>query len=618
MEKRVVVRGYPSNGYPNNQYPGDGYPSDGYPPRKMYFDYRGRGFIFTSIVPAIPSAGQVVTLFGENLSFNSLPEWIGGNTPRFTLINETAMSFIAPFAGTYSVGGLPITIASAGVPLYVSISPGMATAGSLVTITGTNFSPATPPVWTGGNQPVFTYVSTSTITFVAPSAGSYTVGGLAISTTAAPVIANIISISPNIPIAGETVTVTGTGFTAGTLIYENNVSVTKIFINSTTITYVASASGVVNISINPITPTFTSLSSSDVLTRSTVTLTGTNFYTGFTPNWTGGNTPVFTVLNATSISFAAPIVGSYTVAGFPLTVTAIPSYISLSASSAATGTLITLTGLDITSATPPVWTGGNQPVFNFVNSTTITFVAPAVGSYTVGGLAFSSTLLSTFTSVSPANAPDGVIVTLKGTNFTAGTVPSWTGGTAPIFRYVDPTTITFTSPSAGSYTVAGLALTTFTAFKIYQGTPNPIPSGIIASDPNVYEVGAKFTPTVNGTLVGITFFNADSIGTRTVRLWNAAPGATTPVATAVVTSPAQGWVFVPINAALVAGTSYITAIAQTQGRIDVSLPNANVSPDPRIGFSSASSSVYVLGSGLKPSTVNSVVLQGALPVITFP
>jgi Domain of unknown function (DUF4082)/IPT/TIG domain len=615
MQKKVVVSGYPAQGYPNDQYPGPGYPREGYPSQNVYFDYRGRGFVFTSYSPSNPIAGQVVSLFGEGLSLNSLPEWIGGNTPKFTLVNSTTMTFVTPLAGTYSVGGLPITIASSGTPSYASISPSSAPAGSTIILTGTNLSSATPPSWTGGNQPVFNYLSSNTITFVAPAAGSYAVAGLALNVTAAS-SANIISINPPIPLVGETVTITGTGFTAGTLIYENNISISKIFINATTITYVASASGVVNISLDPVVPTFTSLSSNSAPTRSALTLSGNNFYTGFVPAWTGGNTPVFTVLNSTTISFTAPVAGSYTVGGLPLTVNILPpSYISLSPNVSLAGTLVTLTGQDLTSATPPVWTGGNQPIFTYVNSTTITFLTPTAGSYTVGGLALSIVPPAAYSSVSPTNAPSGVIVTLTGTNFLPGMTIPWTGGNTPVFRYVNSTNITFTAPIAGNYTVGGLPLTTFTAFNVYQGNPDPVPSGLTRTDAGVYELGAKFTPTTNGTLAGISFFNSDAIGSRTVRLWNTAAGATTPIATATSTSPSQGWVFIPMSVALVAGTTYVVSTASGLGRIDLTLPNANINPDPRIGYSG---SLYQVGSGNKPAIVNPNIWQGASPVITFP
>lgn len=81
-------------------------------------------------------------------------------------------------------------------PTYTSITSGVISPGQLVTITGTNFTANTMPVWVGNNVPAFTFVNVSTITFVAPAVGNYTVAGFNLAIAGAAVIPSVIYANP--------------------------------------------------------------------------------------------------------------------------------------------------------------------------------------------------------------------------------------------------------------------------------------------------------------------------------------------------------------------------------------------------------------------------------------
>jgi lysophospholipase L1-like esterase len=64
-----------------------------------------------------------------------------------------------------------------------------------------------------------------------------------------------------------------------------------------------------------------------------------------------------------------------------------------------------------------------------------------------------------YASYTPASPQVGDTVTLTGANFTVATVPPWTGGNIPTFSVINATTIRFTAPAVGNYSVGGLPIT---------------------------------------------------------------------------------------------------------------------------------------------------------------
>jgi IPT/TIG domain/Concanavalin A-like lectin/glucanases superfamily len=349
--------------------------------------------------PVTLTNGATYSFLGSNLLFvtsvlirgvNTIFQIISNNEIR--VFASGALGATTLTASTQSATSNAYAVTLVGSPAYTSLSSSSVGLGQQVTLNGAGFYPGLVPPVTGGTVGTITFVNSFTMLFTPMTAGSFTIGGLSLTVSAA--------------------------------------------------------------------ATYTGVSPGSVNGGGTFTLTGTGFYQGLTPPFSGSSAPVFTFVSPTVMTFALSVSGSYTVAGFPVTVVSdLVSYSSVSPSTATPGTLVTLTGVNLSSTTPPIWTGGSQPTFNYVNSTTITFIAPSNGNYTVGGLALNVSAMPTYSSLTPATISPGTTVTLTGTNLSSATPPVWTGGNQPVFTYVNSTTITFIAPAVGSYTVGGLAVT---------------------------------------------------------------------------------------------------------------------------------------------------------------
>ena len=387
---------------------------------------------------------------------------------------------------------------AADAPTVTSISPsrGIDTGGTLVTITGTGFTDATE-VDFGPSSQNFTVVSDTEITATTPAHADGTVDVTVVTPdgTSAVTPADQFTFVPGTAITGispasgpvgggNTITITGSGFTGTTaVVFEQFVGFTShtqaasfTVDSDTQITAtVPPAPGGVsgNATINLLTPlgndptspltfydyvgpTVSSVSNAFGLVTggTTVTVTGTGFASGDTVQF--GSTPAtsVTVLSGTSLSVVAP-----------------PNSSGL---------------VDVTVTTPD----GTSPV---VNGDRFTYVA-----------------LPTVTGVSPAAGPTagGNTVTITGTGFQNifgfpgvsvvdfGSVP------APSFTVDSDTQLTATVPpgSAGTVDVTALtwlgATTAISAADQYTYLPVPAVTGV--SPGSGQSVGGN-TVTVTGT-----------------------------------------------------------------------------------------------------------------------
>jgi hypothetical protein len=119
----------------------------------------------------------------------------------------------------------------------------------------------------------------------------------------------------------------------------------------------------------------------------------------------------------------------------------------------------------------------------------------------------------TFASLSPATANPGTVVTINGTNFTATTTPTWTGGNQPTFTYVSPTAITFVAPQSGSYTVAGLSLTVTVLTSLQTGP-------VTGTGTYVSELGVVFRCDTAGYLRRFRYTRFTGMPVGVLRLWD--------------------------------------------------------------------------------------------------
>ena len=210
------------------------------------------------------------------------------------------------------------------------------------------------------------------------------------------------------------------------------------------------------------------------------------------------------------VYFARSLLGTadgfaYSCSGLGLrTVTTAPTITGFSPTGGPVGTVVTITGTNLTGATAVKFNGTSATAFTVNSATQITATVPTgattglVSVTTPGGTATSSTsftvgALPTITSFSPARGSAGTSVTINGSNFTGTTAVTF-NGTSATFTVNRANKITATVPAGA--TTRPISVTTPT------GTATSATSFTISTPPTV----TGFSPTSGpiGTSVTIT------------------------------------------------------------------------------------------------------------------
>ncbi len=209
----------------------------------------------------------------------------------------------------------------------------------------------------------------------------------------------IASFAPTSETSGNTVTITGSGFTGATaLSFGGSPAASFTVVNATTITAVVGvgASGAVKVTtpvsftslagftfIAPLTaPTVTSFTPTSGATGATITITGTNFTTATAVNFGGDAAFSFAIVNSTTITAVVDLGntglvavtnpdGVGTLAGFTYLPPA-PTVSSFSPTSTGQFGVVTITGTNFIDVTAVTFGGTAASAFTVVNSTTIT------------------------------------------------------------------------------------------------------------------------------------------------------------------------------------------------------------------------------------------------------
>ena len=233
--------------------------------------------------------GTSVTITGTNFTTNATVDFGTTGATEITVSSATSITAIAP-AGT---GAVDVTVSTPGgasatgsadrfsyvpPPAITNVSPdaGPLTAGTSVTITGTNLNEATAVKFGSTSATSYKVSSETSITAVAP-AGTGTVDvtvstpGGASATGAADKFTyvpppTVTGVNPNAgPLAGgNSVTITGTNFTSNTEVKFGSTSATGVEVTSPTALTVVSAAGTGTVNVTVITPGGTSaLSAAD-------------------------------------------------------------------------------------------------------------------------------------------------------------------------------------------------------------------------------------------------------------------------------------------------------------------------------------------------------------------
>ncbi|MEU4345260.1 IPT/TIG domain-containing protein, partial [Nocardia sp. NPDC023852] len=532
----------------------------------VLYTYGGAPALLAVVPDLGPEAGgNTVVLQGENFTGTLAVDFGTNAATSFTVDSDTQITAVVPAgAGTVPVAvtnqfgvsnEVPFTYL--GVPALTSVDPnhGPTSGGNTVTLTGTGFTGASAVDFGGTTAISFTVISDTQIGAVAPAGtGAVAVtittpggtsNGVSYTYVPAPVLAAIVPDSGP-QTGGNTVTLTGTGFTSTTAVnFGVGAAVSFTVVSDTVISAVVPAgAGSVNVTVttaggvsNPVAYTYVPAPTVATIVPgsgpetggNTVTLTGTNFTGATAVNF--GLTPAasFTVVSGTEIRAVAPAgtdVAAVTVTtrggtsdGVLYTFVPAPTLASLvpTAGPRTGGNTVRLIGTNLTGATAVRFGATPAMSFTVFSDAEITAVAPAgtgttaITVTTTGGasnpLTYAYVPAPTLASVVPGSGPEsgGNTTTLTGAGFTGATAVNFGVGAAVSFTVVSDTVISAVVPAgAGSVNV-----TVTTA----GGVSNPVAYTYVPA-PTVATIVPGSGPETGGntvTLTGTNFTGATAV-----------------------------------------------------------------------------------------------------------
>ncbi len=535
----------------------------------------------TSISPTSGVRGTIVTITGDGFMPGATQVRFGWNWAS-TYVNSSNMitATVTGDSSGYVFVRTPIgqttstdyfANAASSQPTISSFSPMSATVGETVTITGTNFTGATGVFFSGISPASFTVDSPTQIRAVVkwgatgdvsvrtPGGTAYLPGFTFIpSSIPAP---NITGYSPNTGGPGTIVNIAGTNFTGATIVRFGGTDASSFTVNSPTsitATVGAGSSGIISVetpygaagngyftyTLTPPSqlPTITSFSPTSATIGQTVTITGTNFTGTSQVTFSGISAASFIVDSPTTIravvKFGAtgPVGiqtpnGYASLPGFTFVPASTPAPVLTGSSPASggPGTVVSITGTDLTGATIVTFGGTNAASFIVNSSTSIT---ATVGNGSTGNIFIETPFGRTFgrsfsftpppapadpsiTSFAPTSGRPGDVVTITGANFQNTSDVTFSGISAAALSIDSPTSIraivanggsgfihVLTNPSTGPF---------IDGFK-HLGTPGPIPtvtSFSPTSGPEGTIVTIKGTDFDNATAVHFGVTSAD-------------------------------------------------------------------------------------------------------------
>lgn len=475
----------------------------------------------TSFSPARAGQGATMTIRGTHFTGANSVTFGGAPAAGYTVVSD---SVITATLSQGASGVIAVTTPDGTAsrdsftyiypaPTLTAFTPANADSGTIVTITGANLNGVTSVTFGGTPAAAFYISGPGTISATVGSGAS---GKLAVfSNTGADSLAGFTFIPPAPVITtfapfsgspGTPVTITGTGFTGVTSVSFGGIPATSFTVNSPT-----SITAVVG----------------------------------------NGSSGSITVTNAT---------GAATIGGFNYVAPA-PVITSFSPASGPSGTVITITGTNLTGTTAVQF--GNVPAtyFSVVSADTIRaivgagatgWVSVTTGYGTTAQPGFTLTMpVAGLTSFSPASAGTGETVTIMGTHLTNVTGVSFGGIAASSFSVYSDNEITAIvgSGASGNIVVATPnGPDTLTGF-VYQGPPPAIQSVYplkATQGTQVVILGSGFTGTTSVTFGGVpaASFTVTNDGGIVATVGSGASG------NIVVTNPSgtasqSGFVFIP-------------------------------------------------------------------------
>ncbi len=532
----------------------------------------------TSFTPLTgPTAGgTLVTFTGTNLSGTTAITFGAFTGTSVTNLSSTSVTVLTPNDPTpgpvavqlTTLGGTataPQQFTYVGAPGATGLSPlsGPIAGGTIVTITGSSLTGTTNVTFGGVPATMITNVSDNDITVVDPAhaAGAVPVsitasGGTANATQmftyVAPPVLSSISPPSGTTAGGTIVTITGSGFLAGSTVTIGGNPATSVVVNSATSITATTPPGTAGaqpvvvsdlggpsnalsftyiappiVGANGLNPAFGSTAGGLTITITGQNLSGTTAVTFDGLAATGianlSNTEI-TAVDPAHGAGPVPVVitasGGTATAAQEFTYVATPTISGLSPGSGpvAGGTIVTITGAGFAGPTTVNFGANAATGVTVVNSTTITAVAPAstTGISTVnvtvtdaggtsGALPFAYVAAPIVSGISPTSGPiqGGETVTIEGSNLCGNTVVSFGSNNATILTINSPTcTILTVTEPAGTGTVP-VTVTTTGGSALSPENFTYIAPGYweAASDGGVFAFGgAQFLGSVPGQL----------------------------------------------------------------------------------------------------------------------
>ena len=361
----------------------------------------------TSFLPTSGPATTVVWVDGVNLAGATAVRFNGQAAADFEVLSDTRVSATVPAAATSgpisvtTPGGTATSAASFELtpPTITSVLPASGLPGSNVTITGTDLWKPTAVTFNGLAAASFAVVSAgpgNSIQIRATVPNGATSGPISVTaptgTATSPLSFTVISPAPAITSclpssgpAGTLVTITGSNLTGATAVTFNGLAAASFSVVSATQITATVPAGATSGPIRVTTPGGTATSA-----------------TSFTVNPAGP---------------AAPQLGAFLPTSGPA------------------GTLVTITGSNLTGATAVTFNGLAAASFSVVSATQITATVPAgatsgpIGVATPGGVTSS---IARFTVTSPALPTITIDTVAPGTLVKTGTSMWLRGGVTPV------------------------------------------------------------------------------------------------------------------------------------------------------------------------------------------
>jgi Big-like domain-containing protein/IPT/TIG domain-containing protein/putative Ig domain-containing protein/VCBS repeat protein len=371
-----------------------------------------------SVSPALPGGLAIASSTGA----------ISG-TPTVTSPTTNYTVTVTDADGATATATFGLTV-NTGPPTVTSVSPnsGPASGGTLVTVSGTNFTGATAVNFGSAPAASFTVNSATSITATsaAGSAGAVDVtvtntGGTSTTSVAdgftyvSSTAPTVTGISPNAgpPSGGTRVIITGSQFTGATAVNFGSVAASSFtVVSATQITVTSPPENAGTVDVTLTTPGGTSIiSAADHFTYTTLPSVG-----AVSPNagpTTGGT--VVTISGANFIGATGVNFGS------------VPATFAVNSAT------------QITASSPPEGAG----------TVDVTVTAPNGTSPTSPADQFAYESPPVVTTISPGTGPTlgGTIVTISGTSFTGATAVKFGNAAATSFTVNSPTAITVAAPN---------------------------------------------------------------------------------------------------------------------------------------------------------------------------